>query len=147
MRLRIVGVGKLRDAAITRLCDEYEKRSRSFFPIERLACRDVASAWQRAERWSAESPSRVALLDERGDQLSSEALAAWLTAWRDQGIRGVSFLIGDADGFGEADRARADRVLSLSRLTLPHRLAHVVLAEQLYRAGTIAAGHPYHHGA
>jgi 23S rRNA (pseudouridine1915-N3)-methyltransferase len=57
----------------------------------------------------------------------------------------VVFAIGDAHGFDEAQRGKATRLLGLSRLTLPHRLAQLVLCEQLYRAGTILAGHPYHH--
>ena len=60
-------------------------------------------------------------------------------------MRRVDLLIGDAHGFDDAARSRADRVLALSRLTLPHRLAQLLLCEQLYRAGTILAGHPYHH--
>lgn len=85
------------------------------------------------------------LLDERGELLSSVALAQRCQERRDAGTAQLRFLIGDADGFRDEDRARAKWVLSLSKLTLPHRLAHLVLVEQLYRAGTILAGHPYHH--
>ena len=85
------------------------------------------------------------MLDERGEQLTSEALAALLGGWRDAGVREVEFAIGDAHGFDDEARRAADHVLALSRLTLPHRLAQVLLVEQLYRAGTILAGHPYHH--
>lgn len=85
------------------------------------------------------------LLDERGELLSSLDLAERCRERRDAGSAQLRFLIGDADGFNQADRSRAKWVLSLSKLTLPHRLAHLVIVEQLYRAGTILAGHPYHH--
>ena len=85
------------------------------------------------------------IMDERGKQPSSIELAEWIGAWQERGEAQVDFLIGDAHGFSEDDRKDADRVFSLSRLTLPHRLARIVLVEQLYRAATILAGHPYHH--
>ena len=142
MRMVVLAVGKLKDPHVEALCMEYERRARSFLPIERFACRDTATSWSRAES----SGGRVVVLDERGEQPSSPGLARWLGTWRDQGVRSVSWLIGGADGFEDEDRQRADRVLSLSTLTLPHRLAQMMLCEQLYRAGTILAGHPYHHG-
>jgi 23S rRNA (pseudouridine1915-N3)-methyltransferase len=82
-------------------------------------------------------------LDERGRQWSSAELAVELKAWLDDD-REVAILIGGPDGLAEACRTRADRVWSLSRLTLPHGLVRVVVAEQLYRAWTILQGHPYH---
>lgn len=141
MRLRVLAIGKLKDARLQGLCDEYVKRSRSLLPIERVACRSAREQAQRA----AEDGGRTVLLDERGEQVSTVELAAWLRRWRDDGVRRVDMLIGDAHGFDDDDRARADRVLALSHLTLPHRLAQLLLCEQLYRAGTILAGHPYHH--
>lgn len=139
MELRVLAVGKLRDAGLEACCEEYVKRSRALLPIVRSSLRAQAALWPRA----VGGPTVV--LDERGTSLDTPGLAQWIADWRAAGRRHVSFLIGDAHGFGEADRARADRVLSLSRLTLPHRLAQVVLVEQLYRAATILAGHPYHH--
>jgi 23S rRNA (pseudouridine1915-N3)-methyltransferase len=85
------------------------------------------------------------LLDERGEQLDTRGLAGWISQWRAEGARAVNFYIGDADGFSAADRSGADRLLALSRLTLPHRLARLILLEQLYRAASLLAGHPYHH--
>jgi len=139
--LRVLAVGKLKDARVTGLCDEYVVRSRSLRPIERVECRSAREQWQKA----GEGGSPVVLLDERGQQLDTVALAGWVRAWQDGGRRRVDFLIGDADGYDDSDRARADRVLALSRLTLPHRLAQLILCEQLYRVGTLLAGHPYHH--
>ena len=89
-------------------------------------------------------PSEQAvLLDERGRQLRSKALAEKLGDWQSDG-RDLCFIIGGPDGVSEACRQRADFTWSLSQLTLPHGLARVLLAEQLYRAWSLQAGHPYH---
>jgi 23S rRNA (pseudouridine1915-N3)-methyltransferase len=89
------------------------------------------------------------LLDARGRQMTSEALAAWLGSRRDEGAQHVVFAIGPADGWSEAARAEAARrggLLSLGPMTLAHSLARLVMAEQIYRACTILMGHPYHTG-
>jgi 23S rRNA (pseudouridine1915-N3)-methyltransferase len=88
----------------------------------------------------------LVLLDSRGKQLSSEAFAAWLGARRDQGAQQIVFAIGPASGWDEAMLRRASLALSFGPMTLAHALARLVLAEQLYRACTILAGHPYHTG-
>jgi len=85
----------------------------------------------------------VVLLDERGREHDSIAFARRVTAWL-EGAKDVTLVIGGSDGHGEAIRARADETLTLSRLTLAHRLARLVLVEQLYRAFTILRGEPYH---
>ena len=90
------------------------------------------------------APGRTVALDENGEQLGSVALAALLGDWRDSGVRESRFLIGAADGLAIGDRTAADRVLSFGRATWPHLLVRAMLAEQLYRATTILAGHPYH---
>jgi 23S rRNA (pseudouridine1915-N3)-methyltransferase len=84
------------------------------------------------------------LLDEKGEQLGSLAFAEKLRAWRDEGRREARFLIGGADGFGDAERAGADLLLAFGRTTWPHLLARAMLAEQLWRATSILAKHPYH---
>jgi len=83
-------------------------------------------------------------LDEKGDLLSSSALAELLGCWRDDGVREARFLIGAADGFDDSERAAADVLLSFGRATWPHLLARAMLAEQLFRAISILAHHPYH---
>ena len=90
------------------------------------------------------SPAREVLLDERGAQQSSEDFAALLGRWRDDGVREVRFLIGAADGHGDQARADADLLLGFGAMTWPHMLARAMLAEQLWRATSILAGHPYH---
>jgi 23S rRNA (pseudouridine1915-N3)-methyltransferase len=141
MRLRVLAVGKLKDAGLEAACQENVKRSRAFLPIERRALRTNDAVLSEARS----SCGRVIVLDERGEQPTSEDFAGWLRTWREQGVRAVAFAIGEAHGFEDRHRKEADRVMGLSRLTLPHRFAQLMLCEQLYRAGTILAGHPYHH--
>ena len=88
--------------------------------------------------------ARIIALDERGKSETSEAFAKRLGRWCDDGVRGVAFIIGGADGLDETVRKRADAVLSFGALTWPHMLVRALLAEQLYRAHTILTGHPYH---
>lgn len=88
--------------------------------------------------------SRVIALDETGELLASLAFAQLLESWRNQGVREVRFLIGGADGLSDAERSGADAVISFGRATWPHMLARAMLVEQLYRATSILAGHPYH---
>ncbi len=90
------------------------------------------------------APARDVLLDERGKQLTSLEFADLLGKWRDQGVREVRFLIGAADGHGETARSEADLLLGFGKMTWPHLLARAMLAEQLWRATSILAGHPYH---
>jgi len=97
-------------------------------------------------RQSGRIPAYAILLDSRGKQLSSEELAERIGRLRDEGAQRLVFAIGSADGWSDAARQRAYLLLSLGRITLPHQLARVVLAEQVYRAFTILAGHPYHSG-
>ena len=91
------------------------------------------------------SNEQAILLDQRGRQLSSPALAKRLTAWQSDG-RDLSFIIGGPDGVSSACRDRADFTWSLSDLTFPHGLARIVFVEQLYRAWSLQSGHPYHRG-
>lgn len=93
---------------------------------------------------AAAPQTRRVLLDETGESLGSVAFAERLGRWRDDGVREARFLLGAADGFGDADRAGADLLLSFGRATWPHLLARAMLAEQLFRATAILAGHPYH---
>jgi 23S rRNA (pseudouridine1915-N3)-methyltransferase len=90
-------------------------------------------------------PSAVTImLDEKGQTLGSVAFADRLGRWRDDGMREARFMIGAADGFEDADRANADLLLNFGAMTWPHMLARAMLAEQLWRATSILAGHPYH---
>ena len=96
------------------------------------------------ERAAKDNHAILCTLDEQGSLLTSRDFARQLAKWRDRGIRQTTFLIGGADGIDAATRNRADHCLSLGRIVLPHLLARVVLAEQLYRAVSILAGTSYH---
>jgi 23S rRNA (pseudouridine1915-N3)-methyltransferase len=98
------------------------------------------------DRQPGRTPGYAILLDSRGQQYTSEEFSAQLGRIRDEGTQRLVFAIGPADGWSAAARERANLLLSLGRMTLPHQLARVVLAEQVYRALTILAGHPYHSG-
>lgn len=158
MRLLIAAVGKLKQGPERELYAHYLARaealgrSLSLSPLASLELSEskAPSAEARcaaeADALLAKVPSGHTLisLDPAGKMLSSEAFAAALAKYRDGGAGGLTFLIGGADGLGQTVRDKADMVLSLGPLTLPHGLARIVLAEQLYRAMTILAGHPYH---
>jgi 23S rRNA (pseudouridine1915-N3)-methyltransferase len=126
------------------LIQEYVKRSSAYAECRTEAFRSEAALLQ----WLGRQKGRVApvtvLLDECGKQMSSQALARWLGARRDKGAQQIVFAVGPADGWSEAARAQAGMLLSLGPMTLAHALARLVIAEQLYRALTILAGHPYH---
>ena len=154
MHIRLLAVGDRQPAWVDQAFDEYATR----LPRQwRFRCQAVATATRRKSGASdaavkAESdrilgqisPSDyVILLDERGQQFSSRELAERLGIWQGLG-RDLSFVIGGPDGVSADCAARSDLAWSLSRLTLPHGLARVMFAEQLYRAWTINNGHPYH---
>lgn len=92
----------------------------------------------------ADGSVRTILLDERGKQLGSEEFAGRIGQWRDAGVRELRFAIGAADGFDDTDRAAADLLIAFGKMTWPHMMARAMLAEQLWRAASILAGHPYH---
>lgn len=115
-------------------------------PGHRVAGEDGSRARQlEAERILAAVPQAAALvaLDEHGVQASTHALAGWMRGWMDEATSPV-FVIGGADGLHDDVKVRAHKLMGLSKLTLPHALVRVVLAEQLYRAVSILKGHPYH---
>ncbi|GAA5046250.1 hypothetical protein GCM10023208_01480 [Erythrobacter westpacificensis] len=91
-----------------------------------------------------QTPFKTVLLDERGKNLGSEEFARILERWRDDGMRECRFVIGAADGHSKQERDEADLLISFGKATWPHLLARAMLAEQLFRATSILAGHPYH---
>jgi 23S rRNA (pseudouridine1915-N3)-methyltransferase len=158
MRLVIVGVGRLKDGAERELLDRYRDRFSAMgkrlglAPIvwhELAESRAATAAKRIAEegdgllRFSREA-NVIFALDERGKALTSEGFARLIARTRDDGAGTVALLIGGPDGLAPAVREAAKATISLGAITLPHGLARIVLAEQLYRAATILAGHPYH---
>ena len=135
-----------KSAPAASLCVEYEQRLGQYVGgllSERLSTEEALL--KKLRRDGRTAPSLV-LLDTRGRLLSSEELASWIGRERDAGTQRLVFAIGPADGWSAAARSRADLVLSFGPMTFPHELARVMLTEQLYRAFTILAGHPYHSG-
>jgi 23S rRNA (pseudouridine1915-N3)-methyltransferase len=104
------------------------------------------TALHKSLQKSGRLPAKLILLDTRGRTMSSEELAAWLGRERDRGTPHLHFAIGPADGWSKESREHADLLLSFGPMTFPHELARLMLAEQIYRAFTILAGHPYHGG-
>lgn len=150
MELLIVAVGRSRDAPIAALFDEYVRRCPWLIRLVEVQPKEPGPTERRmaaeAGLLLAAVPAGAAVvaLDEQGRDLSSTELARRLGDWRDQGRRATAFLIGGPDGLADRALAAADLRLAFGRLTWPHRLVRVMLAEQLYRATTILAGHPYH---
>ncbi len=149
MNIKVVWIGKTKEAAIQILTDEYLKRLSRYADVSGLMTKDetemlsLARGERRGER--QKERHKLVLLDSRGKQLSSEELAEFLD--REQLVSmPLLFAIGGPDGFSEQARREAGFVLSLGRMTLPHELARVVLLEQLYRGFTILKKHPYHLG-
>jgi|SRR5579875_1473894 len=128
------------------LAAEYLERLRPYAQLDAKVFKSSEALFSWAEKLGARTTPVLVLLDQRGKQFTSEALAEWLRGLRDGGQQRVIFAIGPADGWTEAERRRAKLLLSLGAMTLPHELTRVVISEQLYRAFTILAGHPYHHG-
>lgn len=137
MLLHVIARGKIARSPEAELVARYEKRMK--WPLRLTELPDSGGRVPEAA-----TPSRNVVLDERGKPLGSEDFAAILGGWRDSGIRETRFHLGAADGFSSAERTGADLILSFGAATWPHLLARAMLLEQLYRATTIIAGHPYH---
>lgn len=157
MRLAVIAVGRLKDGPERELCERYRERALALGRGLGLSGPDIVEiAESRArrpedrKREEAEAiaaklqPGLVIALDERGRSLGSEDFAARLGKARDAGAGSASLVIGGADGLDEALRARADIALAFGALTIPHQIVRALALEQLYRAMTIIAGHPYH---
>jgi 23S rRNA (pseudouridine1915-N3)-methyltransferase len=137
MQLHIIARGKIGRSPEAELMDRYLKRIS--WPVKITELPDRGGRMPVAQLGSV-----TVMLDEKGEQLSSMALAQRLGDWRDESVRECRFLIGAADGFGDEERAAADLLIAFGRATWPHLLARAMLAEQLWRATSILANHPYH---
>ena len=153
MRFLIVSVGRPRDRALAQAIHEYETRAGRYWPLEakevreepaRSASPDVVREREGTRLLDACENADVIACDESGAQMTSQEFAGWMREARESGRRDIAFLLGGAFGLSDVVRARARSSLGFSRWTLPHELARLVLAEQLYRAGTISRGEPYH---
>jgi 23S rRNA (pseudouridine1915-N3)-methyltransferase len=138
--------GRSKSDATDRLLADYVERTARYTPCDSQLFDSEAALLDWLDRQPGRSRAYAVLLDSRGQQFSSEEFAAHLGRVRDDGAQRIVLAIGPADGWSMEARKRADLLLSFGRMTLPHQLARVVLAEQVYRALTILAGHPYHSG-
>ena len=137
MQLHVIARGKIGRSPEQELVERYAKRIT--WPLR------LTELPERGGRIpEPPTPFRTVVLDERGSQFSSEEFAGLLGDWRDSGIRETRFLIGAADGHAGAEREAADRLMAFGRATWPHLLARAMLLEQLFRATSLLAGHPYH---
>ena len=151
MKIIIGAVGKMKKKSPEEaLINEYVSKTRWLVEIKEveekrtLPVDELKSAESELLLRALPNDAKIVVLDERGETLSSRELAGRLRTWQDSGVGTVAFLIGGANGHSETLRQRADLKLSFGRMTLPHMLMRVVLAEQIYRAKTILDGHPYH---
>ena len=135
--LHIIARGKIARSPEAELVDRYAKRIS--WPLKFTELPETGGKIP-----DPLTPVRTVLLDERGQNLGSEKFADTLGQWRDDGMRECRFVIGAADGHSPAERAAADLLISFGKATWPHLLARAMLMEQLFRATSILAGHPYH---
>jgi 23S rRNA (pseudouridine1915-N3)-methyltransferase len=138
VKLVIRAVGKMRDRRLASVCEEYAERVRRHVPFAIEEVEDDADLVRNLP-----AGTEIVALEPGGDAFTTAQLTKYIEQRMVSGARAVTFLIGGADGLGRATVGRAQRRLSLSPLTLPHRLARVVLCEQLYRALSIIRGEPY----
>lgn len=150
MRLTLAAVSVrrqgIRPGPARDLFQEYVNRTAQYAPVEVVYSDTEMALLERLRREAGRTQPYTVLLDSRGKAYPSEGFAARLKTLRDSGMQQIVFAIGPASGWSEQARASAQWLLSLGAMTLPHELALVVLAEQIYRAHTILAGHPYHSG-
>ena len=150
MRIKILAVGRAAGTPEAALVSEYLKRLPWPVDIREIEVKGRLKAAERGRRENdllikaIPSDARLVVLDEGGSRLTSAEFAKTIDRWRQQAINTLAFMIGGADGLNETVKMRADAVISLSDMTLPHLMARAVLAEQIYRAYTILENHPYH---
>lgn len=138
MLLHIIARGKIGRSSEAELVERYCKRVA--WPMRITELPDVGGKLPAITA----TPCVTVMLDEKGKQLSSMEFAETLGRWRDNGVRECRLMIGAADGFGDAERADADLLIAFGRMTWPHMMARAMLTEQLWRATSILANHPYH---
>ncbi len=129
--MRIISIGKLREKYFIEACNEYLKRLAKYAKVEMTEAKSVESALKQAR-------GILVLLDERGAQQDSGKFAQFIKE------KDITFIIGPAEGFSEKEKAMADHLLSLSKMTFPHQMAKLFLVEQIYRAFTILNNENYH---
>ena len=141
MKIHLVMLGKTRRPEIRIIIDDYVARIRRFADVQLTELREGSAVSLR--KLTLDSGATIVLLDDTGKPQTSALFAKWLGEARDRSVRELVFLCGAAEGFPDDLRRRATQKLSLSSLTFSHELARAMLVEQLYRAFSVLAGHPY----
>ncbi|MGM0557530.1 MAG: 23S rRNA (pseudouridine(1915)-N(3))-methyltransferase RlmH [Myxococcota bacterium] len=154
MKFEIIAVGKLKNDHFRALTDDYLGRIQHYVPVEEIEVRGSSVRDQNVDKGKKEEADALMAaasdgaydiaLDEGGKQISSREFAKMIDDWMISGYKYVSFYIGGADGLDRKIRKSARRTISLSKMTMPHEMARMVLAEQIYRAMSIIRGEPYH---
>lgn len=157
MRLSLLAVGRLKSGPERELVERYRQRIEGLcrnlglagldmveLPESRARREDDRRAEEAAALLEKAGPSVLIAFDERGKSPTSEAFAERVRQWRDEGRAGMACIIGGPDGLDPKIRQRSDLVVSFGALTMPHQIVRALVAEQIYRALTIIAGHPYH---
>ncbi len=151
--IKLVQVGRIQKAFFREAFEHYLKKARFFTPVEHVAVKEVSSknvdlrVKKEGERLLERIASKdlVLALDEQGKMFSSRGLAGDLDRWETDPARLPCFVLGGAYGLSREVKSRADCLMSLGSITLPHELSAVVIMEQIYRGFSINKGHPYHH--
>jgi 23S rRNA (pseudouridine1915-N3)-methyltransferase len=157
MKTTLLVVGKNKTAYIREALEEYEKRISKYIPFRIQEIQAIKHSGKDTENGIKEKEAHrilrtlpqsaiVVLLDEQGEQTTSQGFAQWLQKEMASGIRHLVFIIGGAYGFASEVYEKADKMISLSKMTFSHQIIRVIFAEQLYRALTMLNGDPYHHG-
>tara|TARA_R110000868_G_scaffold218576_2_gene469138 strand:- start:68566 stop:69033 length:468 start_codon:yes stop_codon:yes gene_type:complete len=152
MNITVIATGKCKDKHINALADEFIKRLKPFFPtklieVPQVKAQSVLEIKQgEAKLQNAKIPdgSIIFALDERGKMMHTADFSKKLGTLRDTGTRNLVFIIGGAEGLDDSVRNKAQMLISLSPMTFPHMMVRPIILEQIYRAGTVLAGHPYH---
>jgi 23S rRNA (pseudouridine1915-N3)-methyltransferase len=146
MKIKIAWIGKTKTKAVDVLTDDYLERISRYVPAEGVVLRSQHEILPRFGASAKNGKCTLVLMDSQGKEFSSQAFAQFLQNYQDRNPLPLVFAIGGADGFDATIKAKAEHVISLGKMTLPHELARIVLLEQIYRAFTIIKGHPYHTG-
>ena len=158
MRLVVIAIGRMKQGPERKLADRYRERfddtgrklgfrGLEIHEIPESRARDAATRIaEEANAIAAAIPEKSVLvaLDERGENIDSTVFSRYLAHWRDQGTGSTMFMIGGADGLSPELRRKAGLRIAFGSATWPHQMVRIMLLEQLYRAATILAGHPYH---
>lgn len=145
MHITLTAVGKLKEASLKILYEEYKKRLQWKVTLQEIEGKSVTLE-NKLLLESIPSSSFIIALDEKGENLKSEEFAEFLNEIQLHHQGKASFVIGGADGLSQEIKAKTNKTLSFGRMTWPHQLARILLMEQLYRAQQILNGHPYHRG-